>query len=249
PRVSEFNNPEYVKDMGFNGMTPHWYVQCGITYDKLEEGIVPKGSEERQWIEDNAAELSEKIKEAKTAGVKLYPFTDFLVVPKSVWQKYGKQMVADEFVDKVNSENYRKPDIRKKMTKKILRIQIAEIFETFPDLDGLMLRFGETYLHDTPYHLGNSPLRKGQNSIPDNVELLKVLREEVCVKRNKTLFYRTWVHGIFQYDPKTYLAVTNQIEPHPNLIFAVKHTHGDFLRTFKFNQILGKGKHQQVVEG
>ena len=111
-----------------------------------------------------------------------------------------------------------------------------------------MLRFGETYLHDTPYHLGNSPLRGGKLSIPDNVELIKLMREEVCVKRNKKLFYRNWVHDIFQYDPETYLTVTNQVEPHPNLIFAIKHTHGDFLRTFEFNQILGKGKHQQVVE-
>ncbi|MCF7569595.1 hypothetical protein L3X37_14695 [Sabulilitoribacter arenilitoris] len=248
PRVSEFNNPKYVKEMGFNGMTPHWYVQCGITYDLLDKGIVPEGSEERKWIETNAVKLNQKIKEAQKAGVKLYPFTDFLVVPKSVWKKYGKQMVADEFIDKVDSENYHKPDIRKEMTKKILRIQIAEIFETFPDLDGLMLRFGETYLHDTPHHLGNSPLRKGQKSIPDNIELLKILREEVCVKRNKTLFYRTWVHDIFQYDPATYLAVTNQVEPHPNLIFAVKHTHGDFFRTVRFNQTLAIGNHQQVVE-
>ncbi len=248
PRISKFNNPDFVKDMGYNGMTPHWYVQCGITYDKLEEGIVPKDSEERQWIEKNAIELTKKIKEAKKAGIKLYPFTDFLVVPQSVWKKYGKEMVGDEFRDDVENNNYRKPDIRMEMTKKILRIQIAEIFETFPDLDGLMLRFGETYLHDTPYHLGNSPLRSGKSSIPDNVELLKILREEICVKRNKTLFYRTWVHDIFQYDPDTYLAVTDQIEPHPNLVFAVKHTHGDFLRTFKFNQTLAIGKHQQVVE-
>jgi hypothetical protein len=248
PRVSKFNNPEYVKEMGFNAMTPHWYVQCGITYDSLEEGIIPDDSDERKWIEANAEKLKAQIKEAKKAGVKLYPFTDFLVVPKSVWEKYGKQMVADEFVDKVDAENYRKPDIRKEMTKKILRIQLDEIFKTFPELDGLMLRFGETYLHDTPYHLGNSPVRSGELSIPDNVELIKLLREEVCVKRNKKLFYRNWVHDVFQYDPATYLAVTNEVEPHPNLIFAIKHTHGDFLRTFQFNQILGKGNHQQVVE-
>lgn len=248
PRVSKFNNAEYVKEIGFNGMTPHWYVQCGITYNSLEKGIIPENSGERKWIQDNADIINEKIKEIKKAGIKIYPFTDFLVVPKSVWQKYGKEMVADEFRDQVDTENYRKPDIRKEMTKKILRIQIAEIFETFPDLDGLVLRFGETYLHDTPYHLGNNPLRNGQNSIPDNIELLKILREEVCVKRNKNLFYRTWVHDIFQYDPATYLAVTNEIEPHPNLVFAVKHTHGDFLRTFKFNQTLAIGKHHQVVE-
>jgi hypothetical protein len=91
PRVSKFNNPDFVKDMGYKGMTPHWYVQCGITYDKLEEGIVPKGSEERQWIEKNAIELTKKIKEAKKAGVKLYPFTDFLVVPQSVWKSMAKR--------------------------------------------------------------------------------------------------------------------------------------------------------------
>ena len=248
PRVSKFNNTEFLESLGYNGTTPHWYVQCGITYDSLEEGIVPEGSDERKWILANAEKLKKQIKEAKKADVELYPFTDFLVVPESVWEKYGKQMVADEFVDKVDAENYRKPDIRKEMTQKMLRIQIDEIFKTFPELDGLMLRFGETYLHDTPYHLGNSPLRRGELSIPDNIELIKLMREEVCVKRNKKLFYRNWVHDIFQYDPETYLTVTNQVEPHPNLIFAIKHTHGDFLRTHQFNQIIGKGQHQQVVE-
>ena len=71
PRVSEFNNPEYVKEMGFNGMTPHWYVQCGITYDSLEEDIIPENSDERKWIEANAVKLNKKIKDAKKAGVKI----------------------------------------------------------------------------------------------------------------------------------------------------------------------------------
>ncbi|MCF7568822.1 hypothetical protein L3X37_10665, partial [Sabulilitoribacter arenilitoris] len=248
PRVSKFNNTQFLESLGYGGITPHWFVQCGITYDSLEEGIVPEGSEEREWILANAKKLKQQIREAKKADIDLCPFTDFLVVPKSVWEKYGKQMVADEFIDKVDSENYRKPDIRKEMTKKILRIQLDEIFNTFPELDGLVLRFGETYLHDTPFHLGNSPIRGGELSIPDHVELIKLLREEVCVKRDKKLFYRNWVHDVFQYNLSTYLAVTNQVEPHPNLIFSIKHTRGDFLRTHDFNQILGKGKHQQIVE-
>jgi len=61
PRISEFNNPEYIKEMGFNGMIPHWYVQCAITYDSLEKGIIPKGSDERKWIQENAVELNKKI--------------------------------------------------------------------------------------------------------------------------------------------------------------------------------------------
>ena len=131
PRVSKFNDTGFLESLGYNGTTPHWYVQCGITYDSLEKGIVPEGSDERRWILANAEKLKKQIKEAKNADVELYPFTDFLVVPESVWEKYGKQMVADEFVDKVDTENYRKPDIRKEMTQKMLRIQIDEIFQNF----------------------------------------------------------------------------------------------------------------------
>ena len=105
PHVSKFNDTGFLESLGYNGTTPHWYVQCGITYDSLEKGIVPEGSDERKWILANAEKLKKKIREAKKADVALYPFTDFMVVPESVWEKYGKQMVADEFVEK---SGYRK---------------------------------------------------------------------------------------------------------------------------------------------
>jgi hypothetical protein len=35
PQASKFNNPEYLKALGFSSMVPHWYVQCSITYDLL----------------------------------------------------------------------------------------------------------------------------------------------------------------------------------------------------------------------
>jgi hypothetical protein len=250
PRISKFNDTEFLKSLDYNGTTPHWYVQCGIMYDSLEKGIVPEGSEEREWIMANASKLKKQIKQAKKADIDLYPFTDFLVVPKSVWEKYGKQMVEDEFIDKVDTENYCKPDIRKEMTRKILRIQIDEIFKTFPDLDGLMLRFGETYLHDTPFHLGGSPVKtRGHDGIEGHIEMIKLLREEVCVKRNKKLFYRTWDFGnFFHVNPEVYQSITNNVEPHENLVFSVKHTAGDFWRTFVFNPTLAIGKHQQIVE-
>lgn len=250
PRISKFNDPEYLKELGYNSMVPHWYVQCGITYDQLEKGIVPKGSDERIWIEKNAAFLKEKIREAKKVGIELYPFTDIMVVPKSVWGKYGKQMVEEEFREKAVLGEYHQPDINQEMTKSILRIQIEEIFQTFPELDGLMLRFGETYMHDTPFHLGGSPLEsKGDRAINGHIEMIKLFREEICVKRNKKLFYRTWDFGnFFHVNPKVYRAITDSIEPHENLIFSVKHVKGDFYRTLVFNPTLSIGNHQQIVE-
>ena len=130
----------------------------------------------------------------------------------------------------------------------MLKAQIEGIFDRFPDLQGLTLRFGETYLHDTPFHLGNSPIDK-ENAIADHVLLINILREEICVKRNKKLFYRTWdFHYNFHNNPDFYLAVTDQIEPHENLIFSIKYQQDDFHRMTPFNPCLGIGKHQQIAE-
>ena len=135
--------------------------------------------------------------------------------------------------------------IQRPFVRRIVRLQVAEIFRRFPALGGLTLRFGETYLQDTPHHVGRSPV----SSPGDHTRLIELLREEICVKRNKKLFYRTWDFGNrFHVNPKFYRAATDPVEPHPNLFFSIKHTRGDFLRTLPFNPTLGIGKHRQVVE-
>jgi len=249
--VSKYTDPEFVRSRGYNGMVPQWYINCAITYDNFEEGIVPQGSEERKWIEERAAMIDEKLNACDAAGMNVYAFTDIFVAPQSLWKKYGKEMGLQE----TNLHGYggavknvRKPNIQSDMIQKLVKAQIEGIFERFPSLDGLVLRFGETYLHDTPFHMGGKPVRQGDEGIKDHVKLLNILREEICVKRNKKLFYRTWDFGWFHTEPDVYLAITDQVEPHENLVFSIKHTKGDFLRTFPFNPTLGIGKHQQIVE-
>lgn len=68
------------------------------------------------------------------------------------------------------------------------------------------------------------------------------------MKRDKLVFYRTWSFDGFAKDPDYYLEVTDPIAPHPNLVFSVKHTAGDFLRTYAFNPTLTLGSHPQIVE-
>ena len=88
------------------------------------------------------------------------------------------------------------------------------------------------------------------------VALLQFLREEVAVKRNRTLVFRTWdTAGFTPDDPPRmhgnqsyYLAVTDQIEPHPSMYFSIKHTMLDFWRRVRFNPTIGIGHHAQVVE-
>ena len=78
--------------------------------------------------------------------------------------------------------------------------------------------------------------------------LINLLREEVCIRQNKKIFYRTWDFGYFHINPQYYLSVTNNVEPHPNLYLCIKHVQGDYHRTYKFNPTLGIGKHKQIVE-
>ena len=252
PFETKYNDPGYLKSEGFTAITPHWHINCLITYDNFEKGIIPANSDARKWIETKAADIDKKLAECKKAGIEVYPFTDFIVFPATIWEKYCDSIKRNNSVVGSaiggNGETMI-PDIQRKTTQDLLRAQIAGIFVRFPQLDGLVLRFGETYLFDTPFHKGGSPIRSGNEGIQDHILFINILREEICVKRNKKLFYRTWDWGYnFHDNPDYYLAVTNAIEPHPNLIFSVKYQQGDFLRMTPFNPTIGIGKHQQIVE-
>lgn len=232
--ITKYVQPDYLNSIGYNGDCPRFYIQTAITYDLFEDGLVPDNSASRHWIQRYAKNLDHAIRMHKAAGLPLYPFTDILVVPKELMDKYGDQMKdADGHLS-----------IQRPMTQKVVRAQIAEIFDRFPDLSGLMTRFGETYLCDTPFHVGDKPIR----NMDDHVVLINILREEICVKRNKKLFYRTWDFGDLHTSPENYLEVTEQVEPHPNLRFSVKHSNNDFVRNVPLNRTLGLGKHQQIVE-
>ena len=230
---TQYTEPAFLKGKGYTGQVPKIEIQCALTYDRWKENVVPLKSKERLWIERHAAEIELLIKNARKAEMPLYPFTDVLVVPQSIMEKYGDEMKIDG-----------KLSIQKERTQEILRAQIDEIFWRFPEIAGLTVRFGETYLHDTPYHKGNRPVYTPE----DHTLLINILRDEICVKRNKKLFYRTWDFGDLHTQPELYLKATDAVEPHPNLYFSIKHTNADFLRGYPFNQTIGIGKHQQIVE-
>lgn len=250
PYVTKYNNPSFLKKEGFNGAVTHWHINCAINYDNYQKKLI-NNPDEREWIENKASWIEQKLAEFTEAGIAVYPFTDFLVFPQSIWKKYGNEISGTGKVAGTGGldERARKPNLRNKRTQELLKAQIDGIFTRFPQLGGITLRFGETYLHDTPYHMGGNPIGSGEDAIKDHVLLLNILREEVCVKRGKKLFYRTWDFGYnFHNNPDFYLAVTNQIEPHPNLIFSIKYQQNDYHRMTPFNPTLGIGRHQQIVE-
>ena len=234
---SMFLDPALLKSWGYTGDIPRVFVQCDITYDNYDPTTFPVGSKARAWVENDARKTESLIESMKAAGLPCYPFTDFIVLPRSLVEKYRAEIC----------DNRGRIDITRPKTQEILRAEIDAIFKRFPHLDGLTVRTGETYLQDTPYHTGGNPILHGQDS---HVALINLLRDEICVKRKKVLIYRTWdleAEG-FHNNPQYYLGVTNRIEPHPDLFFSIKYQWGDFHRLQKFNPCLGIGNHHQIVE-
>lgn len=231
---SQFTDPNLLKELGYRTQVIKREVQCGVTYDKHPEYAVPYESAEREWIERHAAELKVQMQRTKRAGLENIPFTDMLVIPNSLMKRYGAEM----------KDEYGNITIFKERTQDILRAQIEELFWRFPELDGLMIRHGETYLHDTPEHVGGSPART-----PDeHAMFINILRDELCVKRGKTLIYRTWDFSNLHTLPSVYNATMSQVEPHEKLYISIKHTTRDFFRGQPFNPNIGVGELQQIVE-
>lgn len=235
---TSFTDPHKLVTYGYNGIVYNDFVfaHAALTFDKFDSTIFPVGSQERAWVDNASKKIRADIAAAKKAGLKVYYFTDILVLPKKLVEKY-----KSEICDSLGRVCFGRPK-----TIEIHRILIDELFAKFPDIDGLVIRTGETYLDNVPYHTGGNPITNEEQS---HIQILELLREEVCVKWNKTLIYRTWnPAGYFHEDTGYYLTVTNAIKPHKNLVFSVKHTKGDYLRTNVFNPTLMIGNHPQIVE-
>ncbi|MDO7135551.1 hypothetical protein [Algibacter lectus] len=232
PYQSAYNDPAVIKEMGYNGKVYFLFESpaLAINWESVDPDILPKGSEERQWVDAKAAQIKEMHAKSKAQDMAIYAMSDLVLFPKRLIEKFG---IENTFGDPNNA-----------LTEKFIRAQINEMFDQFPDLDGLVVRIGETYLHDAPYHQGAIENKKSPEKTI--IPLMEILREEICVKRNKQLVFRTWI--AFDKNIKDYLEVSDAIEPHDNLVISIKHCEGDFHRSNAFSKVIGQGRHRQIIE-
>jgi len=232
PYQSAYNDPAVIKEMGYNGKVYFLFESpaLAINWESVDSDILPKGSEERAWVDHKAAQIKKMHASCKAQGMAIYAMSDLVLFPKRLIAKYH---IEETFGDPNNP-----------LTEKLIRAQINEMFDQFPDLDGIVVRIGETYLHDAPYHKGN--IQNKTDAQGTIIPLIQILREEICVKRDKQLIFRTW--RAFDDNAERYQAVSDAIEPHDNLIISIKHCEGDFFRTKSYSRCIGMGRHPQIIE-
>jgi tetratricopeptide (TPR) repeat protein len=230
--ISQYNNPETLKKMGYNGKVYFLFDSptLAINWDSMDPEIAPKGSLFKKWIDAKRDSLKRKFSACQKSGIKVFAMSDLILFPKKLVDKQKiKKTMGDPCAPK---------------TEKYLRFMIEQTFRQFPSLEGLVVRIGETYLQDAPFFYGKIDHKK--NPKKTIIPLIKILRDEICVKQGKTLIFRTWLS--FDVNEKSYQQVCDAIEPHEKLFFSIKHSIGDFHRSHEFSKLLGKGRHQQIVE-
>lgn len=246
PYETKYNSCDFLKERGYDVKVFDIFqcAQFGITWDGLDrknpdrEPVFLEGTQERMWVLEKQAELKAKYQKAKAAGLQVMFMMDIIVLPVRIKELYPEIL---------NKEG--KIDIQRPKMREVLDVLFDEMFQVFPEIDGIFIRFGETYVGErfnTPYHIGNNPIVGEMEEY--HIFLIRYLQNKVCKEYQKKIFYRTWGFGAFQYDPEYYLKISNSIEVNPDFYFCIKHTQGDFHRIVPFNQCLNIGKHKQVVE-
>ena len=265
PFKSRFLDPAHLADYGFNGQV-FKHINCVATFAASGVDCFPAGSPERAWLEKFTPGIEREIAAAKKQGLKVFYHIDLFVLPKRLVEHF-KNEICDPQAGRISLDRPK--------TLELHKILFDELTARFPEVDGYIIRVGETYLFDTPHHIGNSPIPKVGPAWTPNylyaetldgrppaeprwdksqadayVRLLRFLREEVCVKHGKQIFFRTWdifpdkLHASLPH----YLEVTDEVEPHPKLAFSIKHTALDFWRHTKVNECLTQGNHPQIIE-
>jgi len=229
---TKFENPEVLRGEGYNGKVYFLFDSptLAINWSAVDPDIFPAGSPGRAWVDAKATNFDRALAQCKAAGLRTYAQADLILFPKRLVEKYKMEKTFGIPSDA--------------QTAKFLRLLVAQVFDRFPALDGLVVRIGETYLQDAPFHAG--AIQNKTNVATTVIPLVQLLRDEICVKRGKQLVFRTWLS--FDTDPANYLAVDAAIEPHTNLFFAVKHCEGDFHRGNAFSRVIGMGRHRQIIE-
>jgi hypothetical protein len=241
---SKYADMRHLKSLGYTArsssmeQTPALCVDFRTADRVPETGVFADNRHSMAWTKAYCQGMDRLIEETVSEGLDVYFFTDMIVFPDALLKAYPE-------VVQVNTTS---TILYNKYAEYLLEIMFDEWFDRFPLTNGIVVRTGETYMFDTPYHSGSSPISNvanATNQISIWIDFINLLRNVVCIKHGRKVVFRTWGSLV---DVSYYLDVTTLVDPHPYLYFAVKHTYGDFFRQMAFNDILGVGNHAQIIE-
>lgn len=143
-----------------------------------------------------------------------------------------------------------KTDTESKEFWKIYQFGVKELFETMPNVDGLLIRIGEA---GTVYNRPGWDYYSELSVTTDKgVQMMLNSFIDVAEEYNKLIIFRTWSVGVGQTGDlhtniETYQRVLDTIQSN-NLVVSTKYCSGDFYSWLPFNPTLSQGKHRRITE-
>ncbi|MES2139342.1 MAG: hypothetical protein V4511_06515 [Bacteroidota bacterium] len=147
-------------------------------------------------------------------------------------------------------KNIGKTDTENKEFWKIYQSGAKELFETMPNIDGLLIRIGEA---GTVYNRPGWDYYSELSVTTDKgVQMMLNSFIDVAEEYNKLIIFRTWSVGVgetgdLHTNTETYHRVLDTIQSN-NLVVSTKYCSGDFYSWLPFNPTLSEGKHRRITE-
>lgn len=128
---------------------------------------------------------------------------------------------------------------------------LAELFEKYPAVDGMMIRVGEAgEIYDPQSEMRYST--RLDVDTDESVQQMLAAFLEVAEEYGKDIIFRSWTVGIGEVgdmhtSSETYHRVLDEIDSE-HLIVSTKYAEGDFYRFLPFNETLYTGDHRRIIE-
>ena len=135
---------------GYNAQAGR-YAETTVPFDTLAGGpYYPKGSAGRTWMDAHKVALQEEMASMKAAGLTVLNHIDFIVLPKAVASHFASRICVPPIKPgKPCSFQFNK------VMAEIAHAMFTELFSMYPDLDGILVRTGEHYIIDLPFHVAS----------------------------------------------------------------------------------------------
>ncbi len=181
----------------------------------------------RKKIKKYAVEFKTLIRESIHSGLKVFINTDI--------------MFFNEFI-----RTYMK--INRIGLKRILKSYLELLFDEYPDVSGVIFRFGESDGVDVEGDFMSSPVIRTPEYANSFLKFLLPSFE----KRKKLFIFRTWTTGGYSigdimWNEKTLAKLTSGINS-PFFILSLKYGSADFFRYLRLNPLFFKDGQRKIIE-
>ncbi|MGD2077582.1 MAG: hypothetical protein PVH18_04335 [Chloroflexota bacterium] len=231
---------EYIQRMisfGYNGIIFDGFLEY-VDFAKIGDGYQVYGPESEYRARHAALReaFGEMLRYADEMGMQVIFKTDMLAFSDPLADYIDRELGGVDTSDPALWEIY--------------RLGLAELFESFPFADGLMIRIGEAgavfALEGWDYY-SSLDVRTDEA-----VQTMLWEFSDVAAAYDKTIYFRSWSVGVGEVGnmhtvPETYERILGDVEA-DNLVVSTKYTMGDYYSYLPLNPTLAAGDQPRIVE-